>query len=324
MANLPQITNYTQLQAAVLEWVNRIGDPTLVPRVPDLILLAEKDIRSRQEWFLEKYSIANGANPLPITTHPMQLPDYVRKVKGMWAASASYRHPITLVTQRDIHDRMSSSITGAWNQLMPGIPTIAVIDAQMATWMQDGQTGIGPWITFWPSPVGAPVPGAGGALAHAVITGGVVTSVVVDAGGSGYDVNNPPSVMFFGGGPGVGAAANVTIVGGVVTAITVTAGGSGYTSAPNVALAGFAIDFKYVRDLPSIITAPSGANTLLLAHPDIYLYGSLLQTAPWLQQDDRLQTWSSLYEAGLKAANKEAERAETSDVPKRMALPRSF
>src|SRR5579884_242204 len=70
--------------------------------------------------------------------------------------------------------------------------------------------------------------GGSGAIAYAVTTNGVITSVNVVAGGSGY--TSAPTVSFTGG---TGATATATVSGGAVTAITVTAGGSGYvTTAP--------------------------------------------------------------------------------------------
>jgi hypothetical protein len=40
-------------------------------------------------------------------------------------------------------------------------------------------------------------------------------------------------------------------------------------------------------------------NWLLASSPDIYLYGALLQAAPYLQDDARIQTWATLYERAL-------------------------
>lgn len=318
--NQPQITNYTNLQSAIIEELNRQTDSVLVARVPDFIYLFEQDLRAEQEFTVERYSIANAGSPLPITQHPYQLPDYVRFVKSMrMAGIGPYRHPLTLVTRADMWQRQSQSLSGNWNQMAPGIPIIAVVEPQAGDWMGAGgkSTGIGPWLELYPSPLGAPVPGAGGATATATITNGQVTSVAVTAGGSGYDVNNPPGVMFLGGGPGSGAAATVTIAGGAITAVTVTNQGSGYTSAPTVAFASVAIDLVYIRDFVSIVSDPNGTNGILRLHPSVYLYGSLLHTAPWLQHDDRLPVWQSLYDAALKRMNKEMERAQMSDVPKR-------
>ena len=65
--------------------------------------------------------------------------------------------------------------------------------------------------------------------------GGVVDTIAVTAGGSGY--TSAPAVSFSGGG-GSGATATAVIDSGAVTAITITGGGSGYTSAPTVTLSG--------------------------------------------------------------------------------------
>ncbi len=73
-------------------------------------------------------------------------------------------------------------------------------------------------------------PPAGWACAAA--TG--VTTIAVNAGGSGY--TTAPTISFTGGGGGSGATATATVSGGVVTSITVNKPGSGYTSAPAVVI----------------------------------------------------------------------------------------
>jgi hypothetical protein len=59
----------------------------------------------------------------------------------------------------------------------------------------------------------------------------------------------------------------------------------------------------------------SNANTtnwLLTQAPDVYLYGSLLQAAPYLQDDARIPVWSSLYQAGLDQLQIADDRGSTS------------
>jgi hypothetical protein len=67
------------------------------------------------------------------------------------------------------------------------------------------------------------------AIAFATTTDGVVTSITVTNGGSGYLA--PPKINIIGS--GAGATAVATVSGGVVTGITVTDGGSGYWFLPN-------------------------------------------------------------------------------------------
>jgi hypothetical protein len=50
------------------------------------------------------------------------------------------------------------------------------------------------------------------------------------------------------------------------------------------------------------LTALSGTNTtnwLLTGHPDLYLFGTLVQTAPYLKDDPRMAVWQSMLERGL-------------------------
>lgn len=53
-------------------------------------------------------------------------------------------------------------------------------------------------------------------------------------------------------------------------------------------------------------------NFLLTSSPDIYLYGSLLQAAPYLQDDARIQTWATLYERALNDLQTADDRGSTS------------
>jgi hypothetical protein len=53
-------------------------------------------------------------------------------------------------------------------------------------------------------------------------------------------------------------------------------------------------------------------NWLLTKNPDIYLFGSLLQSAPYLRDDDRIPVWNSVYERGLAQLEQASDRAEFS------------
>lgn len=58
-----------------------------------------------------------------------------------------------------------------------------------------------------------------------------------------------------------------------------------------------------VSELSDSITS----NWLLAEAPDVYLYGSLLHSAPWLQEDHRLGVWGALYTAGVSKLNERSE-----------------
>ena len=49
----------------------------------------------------------------------------------------------------------------------------------------------------------------------------------------------------------------------------------------------------------SKLSGSVATNWLLASSPDAYLYGALLQAAPYLQDDARITTWATLYERAL-------------------------
>ena len=49
---------------------------------------------------------------------------------------------------------------------------------------------------------------------------------------------------------------------------------------------------------------------LLTDYPDIYLYGALLQSAPYLQEDARIQVWAQLYSAAVANANAQSDKMQ--------------
>lgn len=65
----------------------------------------------------------------------------------------------------------------------------------------------------------------------------------------------------------------------------------------------------YMRSVTSLSDS-STSNWLLTAAPDIYLYGTLVESAPYLKDDERTGLWSSLLESRIEAlhvANTDAQ-----------------
>ena len=60
------------------------------------------------------------------------------------------------------------------------------------------------------------------------------------------------------------------------------------------------------------LSSSVASNWLLASSPDIYLYGSLLQAAPYLQDDARIQTWATLYERALNDSQTADDRSASS------------
>lgn len=64
----------------------------------------------------------------------------------------------------------------------------------------------------------------------------------------------------------------------------------------------YTIEMVYRQNVPAL--ASNDTNWLLLAAPDIYLYGALLEAAPYLQNDDRIATWGAGLSTALDGLNK--------------------
>ena len=68
-------------------------------------------------------------------------------------------------------------------------------------------------------------------------------------------------------------------------------------------------------DFYKTVTALSDSNTtndILTNYPELYLYGSLAESSPFLMQDERLQTWASLYKEAVNKANDSSSKGSSS------------
>jgi hypothetical protein len=75
--------------------------------------------------------------------------------------------------------------------------------------------------------------------------------------------------------------------------------------------ASYASEIVYFAKLNKLSTSVA-TNFLLTSSPDVYLYGSLLQAAPYLLDDARIPVWSSLYERALSDLQLADDRGATS------------
>jgi hypothetical protein len=84
-------------------------------------------------------------------------------------------------------------------------------------------------------------------------------------------------------------------------------------------------DTSYTAELTYVATLAklSDSNTsnwVLERHPDVYLYGSLLQAAPYLRDDERVSMWGSLYAQAIEDMVLQNERAAFSQGRMAMAV----
>jgi len=87
-----------------------------------------------------------------------------------------------------------------------------------------------------------------------------------------------------------------------------------HVPAPDASYTG---ELTYYAKIPALTDAAT-TNWLLAAAPDVYLYGTLLEAAPYLDDDARIQTWGSLLEQGLSNLEIESDRARIGSSSIRM------
>jgi hypothetical protein len=64
----------------------------------------------------------------------------------------------------------------------------------------------------------------------------------------------------------------------------------------------YTLEMIYYHSLDPL-TNDNQSNAILERAPDLYLYGALLASAPFLMNDERIQVWSALYSSALEGIN---------------------
>ena len=71
----------------------------------------------------------------------------------------------------------------------------------------------------------------------------------------------------------------------------------------------YTLEMVYVSKVQAL-TSSNTTIWVLDYFPDAYLYGSLMHTAPFLEEDQRLTVWSSLFEKAVESINQENANAK--------------
>lgn len=77
------------------------------------------------------------------------------------------------------------------------------------------------------------------------------------------------------------------------------------------------LEITFYQKIPALSDTTT-SNDILVHYPDIYLYASLIEAEPFLQNDQRLQTWSSLYQMAVASATVSNDREQFSGGPLQM------
>lgn len=67
------------------------------------------------------------------------------------------------------------------------------------------------------------------------------------------------------------------------------------------------VELIYYGRIPALSDSNT-TNWLLTSHPDLYLYGALLESVPYLKDDERLQTWFGARQQAVDALTLAGER----------------
>lgn len=69
----------------------------------------------------------------------------------------------------------------------------------------------------------------------------------------------------------------------------------------------------YYAKIPPL--ASNSTNWLLTNYPDLYLYGTLMEATPFIQDDERIQIWMGLYDRAIAGLQQADERARWNGAP---------
>jgi hypothetical protein len=82
--------------------------------------------------------------------------------------------------------------------------------------------------------------------------------------------------------------------------------------------ANYVLEMVYRKTIPPL--ASNTNNWLLVAYPDVYLYGSLVEAAPFLSDDPRLPIWMASFQAAINSLNRLAITSAFNAGPMRITV----
>lgn len=80
------------------------------------------------------------------------------------------------------------------------------------------------------------------------------------------------------------------------------------------------VSLVYYARIPALSDA-NPTNWLLAKAPDLYLYGSLVESAPFMMDDARLGTWTTLYQKAMQDLINDDNRAKYARASTRSSVP---
>ena len=81
----------------------------------------------------------------------------------------------------------------------------------------------------------------------------------------------------------------------------------------------YTMELVYYQEIPALSPSQT-TNWLLTDAPDAYVYGALTQAAPFLGEDERVQTWAQLYANAISGLNAASDRTKQSSAGMRIQV----
>ena len=81
----------------------------------------------------------------------------------------------------------------------------------------------------------------------------------------------------------------------------------------------YTLELLYYEKLDAL-NSGNTTNWVLTTYPNAYLYGSLLHSAPYLMEDQRINTWATFYQKAIDDINSEAGNSKTAAAGRRIKI----
>jgi hypothetical protein len=280
--------SYANLQATVLDWLARPGDPLVAPAVPDMIAMFEEEARDRlQTRFVEKtaqLSPIAGSDTIP-------LPDDYGQLRSIWINTSIGKRHFQYQTPRNLDMNLWCLDNFPVAFTIEGL-NLRIIGTPVPD-TPEGETGAtGPLVTLTPA-ASATLYSDVRIIPTSFVGLSPETANAADALSSVWvEPGTGTAVIHHGSNPNTDQTFAISVVNSVDA-----------TMLPGV------INIDYLSGITPLSDAVP-TNWLLTQSPSAYLWGTLSFAAPYIGDDPRLQLWLSAREAAIERIRLADRRAK--------------
>jgi hypothetical protein len=285
------LDSYQNLKLTVLDWLARPADPLVAPAVPDMIAMFEEEVRDRLQVRFTEKTVA--VIPIPgQDTIPLPL-DY-GELRTLWINTAFGKRHFTYQTPRNLDTNLY------YTPNYPAAFTIEGLNLRIVgTPAADTTGGAGDEITLTPS-----------ATATILADSRIVATTYIGLMPQSSNAADALAALWVV--PSAGAAvihhASSTNTDQTFAYSLANFEGAIDTSVVNTGEAG-QIYLEYLSGIPPLSDA-APTNWLLSEYPSAYLWGTLVNAAPYIGDDPRMQLWGTNREAAIERIRLADRRAK--------------